>query len=51
MFFAVFIVFLFFNYDLEYGGGIFYILQKKLFSGNLGISIIFLYLYIYQITF
>tara|TARA_B100000123_G_scaffold87540_1_gene63458 strand:- start:211 stop:777 length:567 start_codon:yes stop_codon:yes gene_type:complete len=35
------IVFLFFNYDLEYGGGIFYILQKKLFSGNLGISIIF----------
>ena len=35
------IVFFFFNYDLEYGGGVFYILQKKFFSGNIGISLIF----------
>ena len=35
------IVFLFFNYDLEYGGGVFYLLQKKFFIGNLGISLIF----------
>ncbi len=35
------IVFFFFNYDLEYGGGVFYILQKKFISGNIGISLIF----------
>ena len=35
------LVYFFFNYDLDYGGGIFYILQKKFFNGNFFISIIF----------
>ena len=40
-FFCLCLVFFFFNYDLEYGGGVFYILQKKFFDGNFFISIIF----------
>ena len=35
------IVFFYFNYDLEYGGGVFYLLQKKFFNGNFGIALIF----------
>ncbi len=35
------ITFVFFNYDLEYGGGVLYSLQKKFFSGNFVISILF----------